>query len=390
MFEMDVCFFGGYDFHYPRNSVLRWGLSANGVSVTQVHAQRGSRFWLRYPLLLLRFLRHCRTSKSEAPDSFLLVPEFCQKDVPLARALAWISSRNLIFDPLASRFETKILDWRWRSEDSLPAWWNRTLDRLAFQLADLVLADTEAHKGYYYREFGLPKEKIEVLPVGFDDRIFTASLAEYVATARARLETSPFTVMFFGSFLPLHGVEVTIRAAHRVWKEDRTIRFALVGSGQTWLRARKLATELGLINVSFEGWLDQLNLAQKIAREADLVLGIFGRTEKATRVVPHKVFQAMALRKPVVTAATPACQEFFTHRQNIYFSPAGDADSLARAILELRADRSLGEEIAVGGYELVRDRFTPKALGLRLQDILARHFPARSSSSSLPPFSFRK
>jgi len=317
---------------------------------------------------------------SETARSFLLVPEFCQKDVPLARALTCVSSTKLIFDPLASRFETKILDWRRKPEDSLPAWWNRTLDRLAFKLSDLVLADTQAHKDYYVHKFRLRAEKIEVLPVGFDDRIFTASLADAAAARRERMEATPFAVMFFGSFLPLHGVETAIRAAHRVWEEDKTIHFTFIGSGQTWPRARKLAVELGLVNVTFEGWLDQSSLAQKIANEADLVLGIFGQTEKAARVVPHKVFQAMALRKPVVTAATPACQEFFTHRQNIYFSPAGDADSLARAILELRADSSLRESIADRGYELVREKFTPKSLGLRLKDILGSHFVAPAYS----------
>lgn len=366
-----MCFFGGYDVDYPRNSVLRWGLSANGVSVTQAHAERRSRFWLRYPMLLLRFWRHGRKRASEQGDSFLFVPEFCQKDVPLARSLAWLFSRKLIFDPLASRFETKILDWRRKPEDSLAAWWNRQLDRLAFRLANLVLADTQAHGDYYCGEFGLSREKVEVVPVGFDDRVFTRGLAESSTTPAYHSSGPLFTVMFFGSFLPLHGVETIIEAAHRLSKKDRTICFKFIGAGQTLPRVRQRARTLGLANVAFEGWTDQSTLARKVAREADLVLGLFGQTAKAARVVPHKVFQALALRKPVVTALTPAAREFFEHRQNIFFSPPGDAASLAEAILELRTDASLRRAMAERGFELAWQKFTPKALGSQLAEILA-------------------
>jgi len=372
---MDVCFFGGYDADYPRNAILRRGLSASGVAVRQAHVHRGSRFWLRYPMLGLRWYRHGR--RGGGPGSVLFVPEFCQKDVFLARLLAWISSRKLVFDPLASRFETKVLDWRRKPEGSLAAWWNRTIDRFALTLSDLILADTRAHQEYYSREFGLSPGKIEVIPVGFDDRVFTRNLAG--CREKTNKGNATFTVQFFGSFLPLHGAETAVEAAHHVWKEDQSIRFKFIGSGQTFRSAQKTASDFGLANVSFEGWLSPSALAEKVACEADLALGIFGRTEKAARVVPHKIFQAMALRKPVITARTLAAEEFFTHRRDIYLCPPGDPESLARAILELRADDALRSGMAERGFELAWEKFSPPVLGARLKEILARRFPARAS-----------
>jgi len=372
---MDVCFFGGYDSDYPRNSILRRGLRANDVFVTEAHVRRGHKFWLRYPILVSRWLRCCRIKVE--PRSLLFVPEFCQKDVFLARTIAILYSKRIVFDPLASRFETKVLDWRRKPEGSLAAWWNRAIDRLAFKASDLVLADTEAHKKYYCREFGVSPWKAEVVPVGFDDRVFTQSLAQRRKLPSQR--ESPFTVLFFGSFLPLHGVATAVEAALHVWKKDKTVRFKFVGSGQTFPRARKLASDLVLANVSFEGWMSQAALADKIASEADICLGIFGRTEKAARVVPHKIFQSMALSKPVITGRTPAAREFFTHGKDIYLCPAGDPESLARAILELREDEALRHGIARRGYELAWKKFTPQSLGGRLKEILAERFPASAS-----------
>jgi len=305
------------------------------------------------------------------------VPEFCQKDVFLARAIASLYSKRIVFDPLASRFETKVLDWRRRPEGSLAAWWNRAIDRLAFKASDVVLADTEAHRKYYCREFGVSPWKVEVVPVGFDDRVFTKSLSQRQRPSSQH--ESPFKVIFFGSFLPLHGVATAIEAALHVWRKDKTVRFKLIGSGQTFPHARKMASDLGLTNVSFEGWMNQAALAEKIAREADICLGILGRTEKASRVVPHKIFQAMALSKPVITGRTPAVREFFTHRKDIYLCRAGDPESLAWAILELREDKALRDGIARRGYELAWNKFTPRTLGGRLKEILAERFPASAS-----------
>ena len=383
---MDVTFFGGYDSGYPRNAVLRRGLAINGVRVSECRVRPGHKFWLRYPLLLSSWLaQYKRTTTTTTTSSssgfpaflqsaahlsgaFIFVPEFGQKDVPPARLIAFLTARRLVFDPLASRFETKIVDWRWRPEGSLAGWWNKSIDRWAFRLSDLIIADTRAHKDYYCRLFGLDPRKVVVIPVGFDDRVFARPLAGQ--GAEPGKGKSLFTVLFFGSFLPLHGAETVIEAARLVREVDKSLHFLLIGSGQTHPRVRKRAADSGLDNVSFVGWMGQAALARKIAAEADLCLGIFGRTEKAGRVVPHKIFQSIALGKPVVTARTPAVEEFFSHGENIFLCRRDDPRSLAEAVLRLKADSGLREGIARRGHELAWEKFHPAAIGAALIDVL--------------------
>jgi glycosyltransferase involved in cell wall biosynthesis len=363
---MDVVFFGAYDSDYPRNAVLRRGLELNGVGVSECRVRPGPKFWLRYPLLILRWRR--RSRKAVSTPKFLFVPEFAQKDVPLARIVGRLSGRRVVFDPLASRYETKILDWKRKPEGSPSARWNRAIDRWAFCSADLILSDTRTHKDYYCREFGLTPEKISVVPVGFDDRVFSHSLMN-----EGRAKPGPpgtFTVLFFGSFLPLHGVETVVEAARRIHGMDKTVRFHFIGSGQIHGQVRALASTYGLDNVTFEGWLSQQDLARRVAGTADACLGIFGRTEKAGRVVPHKVFQAMALGKAVITARTPAVVEFFVHRKNIFLCDRADPGDLAQAILEVKEDPGLREKIARGGSDLVWEKYRPGAVGSTLKGIL--------------------
>ncbi|HEX2694212.1 MAG TPA: hypothetical protein VHP61_00545, partial [Acidobacteriota bacterium] len=230
---MNFLFLGGYDPAYQRNAVIRRGLVAHGDIVVEYPADPSFKAWVRYPLLLARIaarsgtLTHARTGTHPAASRFPLrranaiyVPAFCQKDVPLARFLATLVARPLVFDPLAPRYETKILDRRRRPADSLTARWNWWIDALAFRLSDIVLADTAAHAAYYASAFGVSPRKLVVVPVGYDDALFDPDRVPPV-TARASASApagAAFTVLFFGSFLPLHGVDAVVEAAGAVYR----------------------------------------------------------------------------------------------------------------------------------------------------------------------------
>jgi glycosyltransferase involved in cell wall biosynthesis len=368
---MRFFFFGAYDPDYPRNAVIRRGLELAGADVRECRASAKFKAWMRYPLLLLSWGRSGGArgmARGQSPD-YIFVPEFCQKDIPLAKFLSLLASKKVIFDPLASRYETKIVDWKRKPADSPSAWWNFQIDAMAFKLADLVLADTAAHKAYYCREYGVRPEKIEVLPLGYDDELFKIK-------DRPRTAPGPpteFKILFYGSFLPLHGADVVIEAAKILAGEDPSVHFRLVGSGQTLQKIKAAASAYRLENVDFAGWLPQKDLPQAID-EADVCLGIFGRTEKAGRVVPHKVFQSLGMGKPVITARTPAVEEYFHHREHMILCDEPLPRTLAAGILELKKDPDLRRRIAANGYQRVKANHSPLAVAVRLAEILRKRY----------------
>ena len=354
---MRICFIGAYDPEYPRNAVIKKGLRLNGAEVLECRLRPGYKFWLRYPLLLSQYI------SSYAKHDIFFVPEFCQKDVPLAKIVSLSTSKKVVFDPLSPRYETKITDWKRKPPDSWQARWNFNIDYWSLKLSDLVLADTQAHKDYYCQRYNLPSKKIEVLPVGYDDDLYKPSAIVKKGNG--------FRVLFFGSFLPLHGVDVIIQSAKIISGKDPSIQLVIIGSGQTMPLAETLVSELGLNNIEFEGWLSQSMLPKKIAT-SDVCLGIFGRTEKARRVVPHKIFQSLGMRKPLITTRTTAVEEFFSHRENIFLIPEPHPELLAQAILELKRDLDLRERIAERGYQLVSGNFSPGAIGRVLIRVLEK------------------
>jgi len=359
----DFIFFGACDPAYPRNRVIRAGLRANGASVRECLASPRWKFWLRYPRLYGRYFRgrHDGAAATGVGRRFLFVPEFATKDVFPAKLLGLLTARPVVFDPLAARYETKILDWRRKPPSSLTAWWNFRLDAAAFRSADVILADTTAHKDYYVRTYGIDPRKIAVLPVGFDE-------ADFQPVPPPATKRPGFDVLFFGSFLPLHGVDVIAEAA-RLLAKEADVRFRLIGDGQTFPRVRAFVEAHRLANVEFLGRLPMARLPAEIAA-ADLCLGVFGRTEKSRRVIPHKIFQSLAMGRAVVTARTPAVEEFFVHRRSVFFCDEPLPASLALAVLELKRDAALRESMAAEGLRLVRKEFAPPAIGRRLLDIL--------------------
>jgi glycosyltransferase involved in cell wall biosynthesis len=206
----------------------------------------------------------------------------------------------------------------------------------------VVLLDTKAHIDYFVETFGLPREKYHRLFVGADDVMFRPR-----EDSRAN---GPFRVFYYATYLPLHGIEYIIRAAKKL-ERDTEIEFQLIGKGPLYKSVRDLARGMEVHNVQFIEWVPFAELAERIAH-ADICLGgHFSDVDKAKRVIAGKTFQFIAMKKPVIVGDCNANRELLTHKENSFFVKMADADALSDAILELRKDDILREQIAEGGYK---------------------------------------
>lgn len=76
------------------------------------------------------------------------------------------------------------------------------------------------------------------------------------------------------------------------------------------------------------------------------------------------------MSKPLITGDTLAIREIISDRQNALLCPLADSKALAGAILLLRDNRSLAENIADAGYQLYIQNFTPEVIGKQLKIVL--------------------
>jgi glycosyltransferase involved in cell wall biosynthesis len=164
---------------------------------------------------------------------------------------------------------------------------------------------------------------------------------DFAGTAPARPvadRPGPTCVLFYGQFIPLHGIETIVRAAQVLESRGTALRWLLVGRGQESPAIDRLVDTLGARSIERVPWVEPEAIPSLIDG-ADICLGIFGTSEKARRVIPNKVFQVLARQKPLVTADTPAIRELLATHPLVRLVPPGDPAALAAAVEELAATR---------------------------------------------------
>jgi glycosyltransferase involved in cell wall biosynthesis len=91
--------------------------------------------------------------------------------------------------------------------------------------------------------------------------------------------------------------------------------------------------------------------------QADVCLGAFGVTPQSLMTVQNKIYEAMAMGKPLISGDSPAVRQVFTHGEHIYLCERASGRALADAILSLSTDNALREKIAQNGYKLYKEKY---------------------------------
>lgn len=239
----------------------------------------------------------------------------------------------------------------------------KPIEGAALTQADAVLTDTRLHSEYLQSQFRIPAEKIIVVPVG-------AIEPSSVATT-APPEKNALRVLFYGSFLPLHGIDVILDAAERL--RDLPLCFDFVGG--TAKDARKLAARMSgaqPARFSYRAWVPFDKLLETDVPAADLCLGgPFGDTPQSRRVITGKTHQFLAAGKATIVGRIDEdCG--FTDKSNCLLVEQGNAAALADAIRWAHEHRQLLPGIGAAGRKLHEERYSAPVIGARLAEALSR------------------
>src|SRR3989344_7494583 len=344
-----ILYFGLYDPNYARNWVLINGLKKSGAYVLELR-QKPARF-----ALFKLFFGYLKFKQ----DYDAMIVGFPGQEVMfLARLLVW--RKPIIFDAFTSHYGGYILDRKHWGEKSLRAYYFKFLDKWSCRLADMVLLDTDAHINFFIKEFKLPKAKFRRIWIGANDENFKP--IEYV-----RPSGGQFRAIFFGTYVPLQGAEYIVQAAN-ILENEKDVIFQFIGKGHDKPRCIELANGLGLKNIEFTGMMKPENLKIEIAK-SDVVLGLFGNTPKTPLVIPNKVYEALAMKKPVITADTPAVRELFD-AEDMLLIEAANPKAISEAILKLKSNPELMSKISVSGFNKFKNSASSLVLGRRLKNII--------------------
>lgn len=368
-----VCYFGTYRAGYTRNQIVLKGLQSQpDVAVHICHATlwqgiedrvaqasggwRKPAFWRRVFAAYRQLLQAHRA----APDyDVMLIGYPGQFDAFLGRRLAHGRVRPVVLDILMSLHLVA-------EERGLTAAHPNTgrlifrLERAGLRQPDLLVAENPEYGGYIADKYALPAERFRYVPHGADETVFHPR--------PLRPPDDHFRVTYHGGYLPSHGMDAIIGAAASL-RDEPGVRFHFYGSGPEKERIVRQAEGLALENVTFHGFVSQDELLDSLA-QAHVCLGVFGTTRQAQFTVQNKVWEGLAMGRPVVSGDSPTIRAALTDREEVYLIERHSPEALAAALIELRDDPALRERIAAAGHARYLANNSTPAIGRQMKEAL--------------------
>lgn len=276
--------------------------------------------WICFRLLFFKIQKTDVVFIGFAPQ--LILPFFYWK----------ISKKFIIIDFFISVYDTLINDRKQFGTKSIAAKFSHWLDCYVIKKADYVITDTRADTRYFIDEFHGEGKIFETVYLKADPSVYYAREQH-----KPQLLHNKFVVLYFGSILPLQGVDIVLEAVSLL-KDKVNIYIQIIGPISNLYKKTKQE------NVEYIDWLSQEKLAEYIAN-ADLCLaGHFNADiDKARRTIPGKAYIYEAMGKKMILGDNEANRELFKEDQRHIFVEMGKAEGIAKVIRELSKESVYGD-----------------------------------------------
>lgn len=230
--------------------------------------------------------------------------------------------------------------------------------------SDIVLFDTHAQQEYYSDLFQIKLAKTAVIYLGTDEGIFSNHRHSKKNASHI------FTVFYYGSMLPLHGIEYILEAA-KLLKNELVLFEIIGGKGSVSKNIKKYIENHHLNSVVYSEWVEYEQLPGRI-KNADLCLGgPFGGTEQAKRVITGKTYQFLAMEKPVVIGQGAESKIFESYKNclTVKQKSAAELEKMIRFALNHQNDLSF---MAQSGHQHYQKHFGRKKRKQAMELVLAK------------------
>jgi glycosyltransferase involved in cell wall biosynthesis len=254
------------------------------------------------------------------------------------------------------------------------------IESFLYRKADHIISLTNAFKRHIMGR-GIAAEKISVVTNGADLERYSPGGRMNEARTELRLGEDVFLASYIGTHGMAHGLGTIMRAAKRLENEPG-IRFLLVGDGAEREKLLKEKEEMGLTNVIMLGQQPKERMPEFLAA-SDACLVLLIKSELFKTVLPSKIFEAMAMKRPIILGVEGESRELVEAGGcGLCIEPENDRE-LAEAVLRLAREPQLGAELGERGAEFVARRFDREVLAMEYLEVLEGVARGKSGAADL-------
>jgi glycosyltransferase involved in cell wall biosynthesis len=209
---------------------------------------------------------------------------------------------------------------------------------------------------------GIPSSLIHVIPSGIDFSPFEEVASRDFLRREFSFAPDDYLVGIVAALEDSKGHADLIQASGILRAEAPKIKIIVVGTGPLRMELDRQAHQLGVADmVFFLGFREDV---PRILRSLDLFVLCSRREGLGTALL-----DAMACRLPVVATEAGGIPDVVIPRETGLLVPPRDPAALAQAILMLYRDRDLAARLGQGGYEVVHERFSARAMAGKVIDL---------------------
>ena len=214
-----------------------------------------------------------------------------------------------------------------------------------------VIVNSNYMKNELQRLFGLPYEKINVVPNGVNLNLYNGVERDYDFRRQYAADNEKI-ILYVGRLVYEKGIQNLIAAMPKVLNGYHDSKLIIAGKGGMIDELRDEVRRLGIENkVYFTGYL-KLNQVTKMYKCADVA--VFPSTYEPFGVV---ALEGMLSGTPVVVSDVGGLNEIVQHRENGMKSYAGNPNSIADSILELLYNPGLCAEVSRAAKAKVKAQY---------------------------------
>lgn len=215
------------------------------------------------------------------------------------------------------------------------------IERFAYRQADYIVPVTDSFLPHIL-ERGGTANRMHVVKNGVDLSLFQQDAAGAARIRQALGLEGKFVAAYVGTHGMAHSLDTLLAAAVRL-RDDPRIAFLMVGDGAERARLEEARRTKNLSNVLILGQRPKHDMpAIWTATDASLIH--LRRNDLFRKVIPSKMFEAMAMRRPIILGVEgEACDLLETAGAGIPIPPEDDG-ALAQAIRTLADNPTLASQ----------------------------------------------
>ncbi|MBN1482180.1 glycosyltransferase family 4 protein [candidate division KSB1 bacterium] len=234
---------------------------------------------------------------------------------------------------------------KFQNKKSLFSFFLQVIERYAIKMVDEIITPNEG----FVRAFvarGCPREKLNIITNSPESDIFDPQKVNVFKS-----QNGQYTILYTGTITKRQGLDIAFRALRNLKDKSNRFRMVVVGDGEFWPEAQRVALDLDVYDhVNYLGRVP-LETIPKLILESDVGL-IPNRNEPFTRInFPTRILEHAAMRVPIAAPELPGILDYVDDSSVCLFEPE-NAEAMANAIFELSRNPVKQQQLTENAYKI--------------------------------------